>query len=904
MGTSVGAIYLNLEVVNTVGKQIRDIAKVEESKAGKAFDGVGKAISESLSKPSEALNRAVQKTLEATKAAAKETAKAVKTETGALFPDEVGKKSMLASQMVKDPYGSAQKSPKAVDMAEVFELATDEAGLLQQKLDLITGQIIEQEDKLRSVAQLWSDAASSQGEGSTEAVKYNAQMEAIKGKLITLQQSANQTEAKLRKALDVSAPAHKAGEAVAQTAQRVVSDTAAAAGKSAAAAAKSSAHIAASAKKIKPPVAKAMDAVRSKIGGAFQGAGKAAGRSLDGIKRKAGGLARSVKSAFKSAVLMAGLYAAFRGAKSLIGEATMQNKEFAASLNLIKSNLLVAFTPIMQSIQPALNALASGLAAVSHQIATVTAGLMGQTYNQAKAATKQMQAVSAAAKKTSASLSIDELNVVNRSDDDTGTADLGALDSAKYEDAAMFGARVKDMLMSMAQSIGPATAQILSKLAQSAPGFFAAGAEIVNQLLRGFTDNSEGITASAVGIIDSMMAGLKDAAPQIGTFAADVIMLLLTSIVTAAPQLFTAGIVMLQSLLSGLSEKLPELIPKAKEAIFTMVSTLEENLPGLIDSGVTLITSLITGISDMLPELIPSAVSCVLTLVQGLADNLPMMQDAAIQLIVGLAMGIIDSLPVLLEKGPEIIQSLVDGIVGAIPKLIDGAIAIIMGLVDFLINDFGKIVSAGYKIVTSIVSGLIKAIPELWKAVPKLVKAIIDKFKETDWLQVGKDLIAGIGKGLVDGVKNIGGSIKDAAGGLVDSVKGFFGIHSPSRLFRDQIGENLALGIGEGFTDGMGDVSKSMQRAIPMPKLSGMTVGASAGGSEGGINGILVRILDAVQLLGSGEDTAVINLLEKLLRAVEGIDPNVELSIDDRGIARMANRGNQRLGYKVANVYG
>ena len=51
-------------------------------------------------------------------------------------------------------------------------------------------------------------------------------------------------------------------------------------------------------------------------------------------------------------------------------------------------------------------------------------------------------------------------------------------------------------------------------------------------------------------------------------------------------------------------------------------------------------------------------------------------------------------------------------------------------------------------------------------------------------------------------------------------------------------------------------------------------------------------------------NTAVVNLLEKLLRAVETIDPNVELTIDDRGIARMANRGNQRLGYKVANVYG
>lgn len=101
-----------------------------------------------------------------------------------------------------------------------------------------------------------------------------------------------------------------------------------------------------------------------------------------------------------------------------------QNKEFSDSLNLIKSNLLVAFTPIMQVIQPALNALASGFAVVSQQIAAASAGMFGQTYAQAVEATKQMRSVSDAAKKASTTLSIDELNVVSQDKDDTGKADL------------------------------------------------------------------------------------------------------------------------------------------------------------------------------------------------------------------------------------------------------------------------------------------------------------------------------------------------------------------------------------------------------------------------------------------------------------------------------------------------
>ena len=50
---------------------------------------------------------------------------------------------------------------------------------------------------------------------------------------------------------------------------------------------------------------------------------------------------------------------------------------------------------------------------------------------------------------------------------------------------------------------------------------------------------------------------------------------------------------------------------------------------------------------------------------------------------------------------------------------------------------------------------------------------------------------------------------------VLGGIKKFFGIKSPSTVFRDEIGENLALGIGEGFTDEMANVTKDMQNAIP-----------------------------------------------------------------------------------------
>ena len=73
-------------------------------------------------------------------------------------------------------------------------------------------------------------------------------------------------------------------------------------------------------------------------------------------------------------------------------------------------------------------------------------------------------------------------------------------------------------------------------------------------------------------------------------------------------------------------------------------------------------------------------------------------------------------------------------------------------------------------------------------------------------------------KGLWDGIKSMGKWLSDAVGnffgGIVDGVKGLLGIRSPSLVFAG-IGENMGLGIGEGFTSAMKGVEKDISDAIP-----------------------------------------------------------------------------------------
>ena len=94
---------------------------------------------------------------------------------------------------------------------------------------------------------------------------------------------------------------------------------------------------------------------------------------------------------------------------------------------------------------------------------------------------------------------------------------------------------------------------------------------------------------------------------------------------------------------------------------------------------------------------------------------------------------------------------------------------------------------------------------------------IVNGFKElpAKMAEIGKNVVEGIW----NGIKNAGNWIKekvgDFASGILDGMKDALGIHSPSKLFEDQVGKNIALGIGSGFDKEMRNVTAEMNSAIP-----------------------------------------------------------------------------------------
>lgn len=245
---------------------------------------------------------------------------------------------------------------------------------------------------------------------------------------------------------------------------------------------------------------------------------------------------------------------------------------------------------------------------------------------------------------------------------------------------------------------------------------------------------------------------------------------ILLMIQTKGPQVIT-------NLCDGITAALPNLIAQGATLLNNLMLAITANLPAIVSGGINIVSSLISGIAAQLPMLIPTAVEMILTLVSSLLGNIGQLVDA----------------------GLELLRGLVDGILNAIPKLIDSAPTIIGNLVSAIVSNLPKIVTTGIQLIGKLASGLIQAIPDLIASIPEIISAIIDAFTSVNWGEVGMNIIKGIASGISGAVGSLIDAAASAAEDALNWVKDKLGIHSPSKVFRDQVGKMMALGMGIGF---------------------------------------------------------------------------------------------------------
>lgn len=287
------------------------------------------------------------------------------------------------------------------------------------------------------------------------------------------------------------------------------------------------------------------------------------------------------------------------------------------------------------------------------------------------------------------------------------------------------------------------------------------------------------VIAAVLQLILGIVTALVGMLPTLIQAAVTLFTGLVNLILTMLPVIIQAGI----TLFTGLIQALVTIIPLLVNAIVTLlpilITTIVGLIPTLVNAAIQLFLGLITGLLTALPQIITALVNAIPLIITALVDAIPLIISAAIQMFLGILTALITAIPQILTALIGAIPQIVLALVNAIPQIIDGALRLFIGIVTGLLKAIPQIIEALIKMIPQLVDALVKAGPQLADAGVQLIQ------------------------GLINGIGSMGSALWDAAtsiaGKAIDAIKGFFGIHSPSRVFA-QIGVFLIQGLINGVS--------------------------------------------------------------------------------------------------------
>ena len=289
--------------------------------------------------------------------------------------------------------------------------------------------------------------------------------------------------------------------------------------------------------------------------------------------------------------------------------------------------------------------------------------------------------------------------------------------------------------------------------------------------------------------------------------------------------LFNNLVPALTNILAAIPGVVQTLITTLAPTIGTSFTEIFNDLPGLLDSGVQIINQVVDGIIAGLPGFISSAYKIMGDFVTAIMSALPSILSAGVQIILNLVQGLWQNLPEIATTAIQAMSEFIFTIGSHLPEILQ----------------------KGIEIIGELIAGLISAIPDLVASIPEIVNAIKDAVMEFDWLGLGGDIISGIANGISNAAGKLVDAAKTAAKAAFDSAVSFFSIGSPSKLMRDEVGEQIPAGMAIGIEDKIPEVVKAMST------LNTESFNAISSAVSGSIMGAGDAIGDAMERYKVGE---------------------------------------------------
>ena len=304
----------------------------------------------------------------------------------------------------------------------------------------------------------------------------------------------------------------------------------------------------------------------------------------------------------------------------------------------------------------------------------------------------------------------------------------------------------------------------------------------------------------------------------------------ITQTMSQIQQIWQTGWTLITTVLQNVWNTIGPIIMTALTAIITGIQTFIATITPLLQAGIQNIQTIFQTATTIISTVWNGLWNTITTVVQGtwtIITTIISTALAVIQGIIQLALAVVNG---NWSAAWSAIQGIASAVWGGIQGVVSAGVGMVSGVVSAACSTIRSVWAALWNGVGSIVSsvwgGIVGTVSNMVGRVGSVVSGIGGTVRSAvsgagSWLvDAGRNIIQGLINGITGMVGSLYSSITNALSGLVDKAKNALGIHSPSRVFRDEVGVMVGRGMALGIDDSAHVVSRSMDSLVSTMSLS------------------------------------------------------------------------------------
>lgn len=424
---------------------------------------------------------------------------------------------------------------------------------------------------------------------------------------------------------------------------------------------------------------------------------------------------------------------------------------------------------------------------------------------------------------------------------------------------AQLGSAIGPLLTQIGTALGPAFAQISAAITPLIPQIVAFATSfspigIIVQALLPVLPQIAAMLGTLGVAFGQIVAAVLPLATTLMTAIVPVFTQLVSTVLPVVIQLVTTLVSAFAPLIAQLVATLAPILTQLATTLFPMVSSALTAIIGAVLPVVNVILAVLMPVIQSLLPVITSVFSAAATIVTGVMQVI----QGVIQVVTGIISGNWSQVWDGIKNVFQGIWTAIGGILSAAWSLITGILSVGLAAISGLWNGIWTgiqqtfsgvwegIKSFGQGAMDSIsgfISGGLDTISSTWNRVWDSIKSFVSGALENikrsvsegignvvtfftelpgkavaalggfagKMLTVGQQVIQGMIDGISGMVSNVIESISGVVNGAIDGAKRLLGIHSPSRVFRDEVGKQISRGLAAGVTADQGKAVKAVE---------------------------------------------------------------------------------------------